>query len=83
MHIYGFTGDFVRVKGVIQLPLTLGEEPLSATQIFEFPVIDQPTFYNALLGRPVLKEMRVITSIHRLAKVSYTFRSRVCERLPI
>ncbi|KAK1363262.1 hypothetical protein POM88_038823 [Heracleum sosnowskyi] len=66
-HIYGFTGDSVRVKGTIRLPLTLGEGTLSATQVFDFLVVDQPTHYNALLGRPVLKEMRIVTSIYHLS----------------
>ncbi|KAK1389694.1 hypothetical protein POM88_017872 [Heracleum sosnowskyi] len=66
-HIYGFTGDSVRVKGTIRLPLTLGEGSLSATQVFDFLVVDQPTHYNALLGRPVLKEMRIVTSIYHMS----------------
>ncbi|KAK1356083.1 hypothetical protein POM88_049339 [Heracleum sosnowskyi] len=66
-HIYGFTGDSVRVKGTIKLSLTLGEGSVSVTQVFEFLVIDQSTYYNALLGRPMLKEIRVVTSIYHLS----------------
>ncbi|KAK1400378.1 hypothetical protein POM88_010241 [Heracleum sosnowskyi] len=52
---------------MIRLPLTLGEGSLSATQVFDFLVVDQPTHYNALLGRPVLKEVRIVTSIYHMS----------------
>ena len=32
----------------------------------DFLVIDQPSAFNAVLGRPSLKELRAITSIHHL-----------------
>lgn len=54
-HIYGFTGNSLRVKDVVRMPLTLGEEPLLASHVFELLVIDQTTYYNALIGRHVLK----------------------------
>ena len=30
-HVYSFTGDSLRIKGTIKLPITLGEDPASAT----------------------------------------------------
>ncbi|XP_074356707.1 uncharacterized protein LOC141696466 [Apium graveolens] len=64
--VYGFSGAGVRVMGSIRLPCTLGENPLSVTKMLEFKVLNQESSHNVLLGRPFLREMRVITSIHHL-----------------
>ncbi|XP_074327497.1 uncharacterized protein LOC141665412 [Apium graveolens] len=66
-YVYGFCGEIVKVKGTIDLPITIKEEHLSATQDIQFMVIDQESSYNILLGRPFLKEMRVITFVHYLS----------------
>lgn len=79
-QIYRFIGDSVKVKGVIKLLLILGEEQLSATHIFKFLVIDQPTCYNSLLGRPLLREMRVVTFIFHLAMKSPTLMRVGCVK---
>ena len=65
-HLYGFTGASVAVKGIIRLPVTLGNEPCFTTQVATFTVVDQPCAYNAILGRPILKEMKIVTSIYAL-----------------
>ncbi|XP_074374144.1 uncharacterized protein LOC141714528 [Apium graveolens] len=64
--VYGFSGAGVRVMGSIRLPCTLGESPLSVTKMLEFKVLNQESSHNVLLGRPFLREMRVITSIRHL-----------------
>ncbi|XP_074328017.1 uncharacterized protein LOC141665929 [Apium graveolens] len=64
--VYGFSGAGVRVMGSIRLPCTLGESPLSVTKMLEFKVLNQESSHNVLLGRPFLREMRVIISIHHL-----------------
>ncbi|XP_074342175.1 uncharacterized protein LOC141679621 [Apium graveolens] len=64
--VYGFFGAGVSVMGSIRLPCTLGESPLSVTKMLEFKVLNQESSHNVLLGRPFLREMRVITSIHHL-----------------
>ncbi|XP_074374423.1 uncharacterized protein LOC141714827 [Apium graveolens] len=64
--VYGFSGVGVRVMGSIRLPCTLGESPLSVTKKLEFKVLNQESSHNLLLGRPFMREMRVITSIHHL-----------------
>ena len=51
-HVYGFTGDAARVKGMVKLPITLGEEPRIATQIHEFTVVDHSAGYNAIIWDP-------------------------------
>nr|XP_017225259.1 PREDICTED: uncharacterized protein LOC108201488 [Daucus carota subsp. sativus] len=66
LYIYGFGGEAIKAKGTIRLPVTLGEAPRAATQIAEFVIIDHPSAHNALMGRPLLKDMRIITSIYHL-----------------
>ena len=64
--VYGFTGDSVIPLGVISLLMTLGEYPRQSCVMADFLVIDQPSAFNTVLGRPSLRELRVITSIHHL-----------------
>ncbi|XP_074378366.1 uncharacterized protein LOC141719900 [Apium graveolens] len=65
-HVYGFTGEAVRVMGSVRLLATLGEGALSVTQMIDFKVLDQDSAHNILVGRPWLRAFRVITSIHHL-----------------
>ncbi|XP_074351814.1 uncharacterized protein LOC141690961 [Apium graveolens] len=58
-HLYGFTGNSIRVKGTIRLPVTLGKEPCMATQIVIFTVVDQPCAYNIIMGRPHMSAIRM------------------------
>ena len=64
--VYGFTGDSVVPLGVIPLPMTLRYYPRQSYVMADFWVIDQPSAFNAVLGRPSLRELRAITSIHHL-----------------
>ncbi|XP_017227902.2 uncharacterized protein LOC108203469 [Daucus carota subsp. sativus] len=77
-YLYGLTGDAVRVKGTIRLPVTLGEDPVSATQVAEFMIVEAPAYYNALIGRPILKDMRVVASIYHLSMKFPTPRGVGC-----
>ncbi|XP_074347334.1 uncharacterized protein LOC141686183 [Apium graveolens] len=65
--VYGFTGPPVLVVGRIKLPVTLGEEPWTATRITEFVVVNEDISYNGIIGRPLLREMRIITFIHHFS----------------
>ena len=64
--IYGFTGDSVIPMGVISFPMTLREYPRQSCVMKNFLVIDQPLAFNAVLGRPSLRELTAITSIYHL-----------------
>ena len=64
--IYGFTGDSTRPMGVITLPMTVGEYPRETCVMTDFLVIDQPSAFNAVLGRPSLRALKAITSIYHL-----------------
>ncbi|KAL0355715.1 UNVERIFIED_CONTAM: Pro-Pol polyprotein [Sesamum radiatum] len=52
--LYGFTGEVVHPRGLISLPLTLGICPAQITCVLKFRVVDVPSAYNVILGRPTL-----------------------------
>ncbi|KAM6567025.1 hypothetical protein CsatA_026153 [Cannabis sativa] len=66
LSIYGFTGDVIALKGMIKLPITLRTTHVVANSMADFAVIDQYSAYNVVIGRPILKEMKIVTSIYHL-----------------
>ena len=55
-HVYGFAGDVAWVKGMVKLPITLGEESRITTQIHEFTVVDHSAGYNVIIGIPIMRK---------------------------
>ena len=55
--IYGFSGEGVTPSGMIRLPITAGRLPRSRTVLANFIVVDFPSAYNVLMGRPILVEL--------------------------
>ena len=56
----GFSGERVLPLGSVQLVLTLGNPPCQATTMVRFLIVDAPSAYNMLLGRPSLNAIRVV-----------------------
>ena len=65
-HLRGFSGEKVLPLGSIQLVLTLGEPPCQATTTARFLVVDAPSAYNMLLGRPSLSAIKAIPSAYHM-----------------
>ena len=65
-HLRGFSGEKVLPLGSIQLVLTLGEPPCPATTTAEFLIVDAPSAYNMLLGRPSLNAIKAIPSAYHM-----------------
>ena len=65
-HIRGFSGEKVLPLGSIQLVLTLGEPPYQATATTRFLIVDAPSAYNMLLGRPSLNAIKAISSAYHM-----------------
>ena len=65
-HLRGFSGEKVLPLGSIQLVLTLGEPPYQATTTARFLIVDAPSAYNMLLGRPSLNAIKVIPSAYHM-----------------
>lgn len=62
--LFGFPGHVVQPLGQIMLPLSLGCEPRRVTKMTCFTVMDSPSFYNGILGRPALAEFRAVGSTY-------------------
>ena len=52
--------------GLIQLVLTLRDPPCQATTMVRFLIVDAPSAYNILLGRPSLNAIRAIPSAYHM-----------------
>ena len=50
--------------GSIQLVFTLGDPPCQATTAVRFLIVDAPSAYNVLLGRPSLNAIKAIPSTY-------------------
>ncbi|XP_062103104.1 uncharacterized protein LOC133814122 [Humulus lupulus] len=64
--LYGFTGNGMAPTGSIRLPLTVGMAPKSNRVMALFIVIDIPSLYNAMIGRPALYDLRAVTLVFHL-----------------
>jgi hypothetical protein len=64
--LVGFGGEVVFPMGIIPLPVTAGTAPQLATVMIDFLVIDRPSAYNAIMGRPALNKFKAATSTYHL-----------------
>ena len=64
--LHGFYGERVLPLASIQLVLTLGDPPCQATTTVRFLIVDAPSAYNILLGRPSLNTIRAIPSAYHM-----------------
>ncbi|XP_024030780.1 uncharacterized protein LOC112094363 [Morus notabilis] len=62
--LYGFTGDSVIPKGVIELPMTIGDQPHTSTVMSKFLVVKGGDQYNAVIGRPTMRALKAAISIY-------------------
>ena len=65
-HLRGFFGEKVLPLGSIQLVLTLGDPPCQAIITVRFLIVDAPSTYNVLLGRPSLNAIKAIPSAYHM-----------------
>ena len=65
-HLRGFSREKVLPLGSIQLVLALGEPPCQATTTARFFIVDTPSAYNMLLGRPSLNAIKSIPSAYHM-----------------
>ena len=65
-HLRGFSREKVLPLGSIQLVLTLGDPSCQATTAVKFLIVDAPSAYNMLLGRPSLNAIKVIPSAYHM-----------------
>lgn len=68
--LYGYSGEGIVSIGVVDLVVTLEEYPALVTKIVEFIVVDTPSAYNVILGRPILITLGAISSVRHLANLA-------------
>ena len=61
-----FAREAVVVEGEISFPVTAGTEPRQSTVHMTFTIVQVPSAYNAILGRPGLNTLRAIVSTYHL-----------------
>lgn len=67
--LFGLTGKTVRVYGKVQLPMVLGEGTWKQIRIVTFMLVDTPSQYNVIMGRPSLSEYAsIISTAHLMMK---------------
>ncbi|XP_016648918.1 PREDICTED: uncharacterized protein LOC107880897 [Prunus mume] len=64
--LVSFFGEVVQPIGSIHLPISIGLAPQRTTITTPFLIIDCPTAYNVILGRPAMAQMKVFISTHML-----------------
>ncbi|KAL5543867.1 hypothetical protein UlMin_007651 [Ulmus minor] len=62
----GFTGDSISSEGILNLPVELGSSPCQHIQAVDFVLVDCPSPYNAIIGRPTLNKIRAVTLTYHL-----------------
>ncbi|GMN60600.1 hypothetical protein TIFTF001_029691 [Ficus carica] len=65
--LYRFSGECVRTAGTVSLLVTIGDGPERVTRMVEFIIVDRPSVYNAILGRPTLNAIKAVVCTYHLA----------------
>ena len=72
-YLRGFSEERVLPLGSTQLVFTLGDPPCQATTTVKFLIVDAPSAYNVLLGRPSLNAIKAIPyAYHMIIKFPTT-----------
>jgi len=64
--LYGFAGDQVEVRGYIELRTTFTDGLASRTEKIRYLVVNAPSAYNILLGRPTLNRTGAVPSTRHM-----------------
>jgi len=76
--LVSFTGDKIVPRGIVTLTIIAGTYPAQVTKEIDFLIIDCPSTYNIILGRPTLNKLRATTSTYYL-KVKFPIAHGVGE----
>ena len=64
--LYGFAGDQVEVRGYIELRTTFTDKAASRTEKIKYLIMNAPSAYNILLGRPTLNRIGAVPSTRHM-----------------
>ena len=59
--LVSFSGDKVCPRGIVTLTVTAGSYPLQVTNQHNLLVVNSPSSYNMIIGRPMLNHWKVAT----------------------
>ena len=76
--LVSFSGDRVYPKGIVTLTVTVGIQPRQLTRQLDFLMVDCPSSYNVIIGRPTLNRWKAATSTYCL-KVKFPTNNGVGE----
>ena len=76
--LINFSGDKVYPRGIVTLTVTVGTQPRQLTCQLDFLVVDCPSSYNIIIGRPTLNRWKATTSTYYL-KVKFPTDNGVGE----
>ena len=76
--LVSFSGDKVYPRGIVTLTVTAGLHPLQVINKHNFLVVNSPSSYNVIIGRPTLNHWKVVTSTYCL-KVKFPTEQGVGE----
>ena len=74
----GFSGDRLYPNGIVTLTVTVGAYPKQLTRQLDFLVVDWPSSYHVIIGRPTLNRWKSATSTYCL-KVKFPTENGVSE----
>ncbi|KAL0428202.1 UNVERIFIED_CONTAM: hypothetical protein Slati_2995000 [Sesamum latifolium] len=69
-----FNESVVEPMGEIALPISIGTTPHRATRMLKFLVVDAPSSYNIIMGRPCLNSFRAVASTYHMKLKFSTYR---------
>ena len=76
--LFSFSGDRVYPRGIVTLTVTVGTYLVQLTRQLNFLVVDCPSSYNVIIGRPTLNKWKAATSTYCL-KVKFPTNNGVGE----
>ena len=76
--LVSFSGDKVYPSGIVTLTVTTGSYPLQVTNKHNFLVVDSPSSYNVIIGRPTLNCLKEVTSTY-CVKVKFLIEQGIGE----
>ncbi|KAL2228687.1 UNVERIFIED_CONTAM: hypothetical protein Sindi_1848400 [Sesamum indicum] len=76
--LVGFGGSEVASLGMVELPVSMGDEPKRKTTMVKFLVVGTPFAYNVVLGKPGLNLFRAVISTYHM-KVKFPTENGIGE----
>ena len=64
--IYDFANQSIKAKGIIMLLVTLGKREHIVIVTPNFLVVNQPSTYNAIIDRPLMKKASMVITVYYL-----------------